>query len=104
MSLGYALRNPGRVAGVLNFSGFLADHPEVEATAESVRGTRFFWGHGVHDPAIPFELALEGQAVLEAAGANLEARNYPIGHWIDPTELRDAVSWLERGLYATESW
>src|SRR5690606_8729132 len=32
MSLGYALRTPGRVSHVLNFSGFLADHPEVPVT------------------------------------------------------------------------
>jgi phospholipase/carboxylesterase len=93
MSLAFALRHPGRVAGVLNFSGFLADHPSVRATPESVGGTRFFWGHGTRDPNIPFELALQGRAELSAAGAELSALDYPIGHWIAPEELADAVEW-----------
>src|SRR5690606_8620097 len=29
MALAFALREPGRLAGVMNFSGFLADHPSV---------------------------------------------------------------------------
>jgi len=94
LSLAYALTRPGRVDSVLNFSGFLADHPAVAATAEAVAGTRVFWGHGTRDPNIPFELALEGRARLEAAGAELESRDYEIGHWIDDQELRDAVAWM----------
>jgi phospholipase/carboxylesterase len=97
MSVGYALSRPGRIPHVLNFSGFVADHPAVNATAETVRGTRFFWGHGRSDPAIPFELAIEGRRLLEEVGADVESRDYAIGHWIDPTELSDAVAWLERG-------
>jgi phospholipase/carboxylesterase len=96
LSLAYALAHPGRVPAVLNFSGFLADHPDVHATPESVAGTRIFWGHGTADPNIPFALAIEGREVLRDAGAAVEARDYRIGHWIDQQELRDAVAWLEQ--------
>jgi len=98
MSMAYALRNPGAAPRVMNFSGFLADHPSVRPTPETVRGTRFFWGHGTHDPSIPFELAVEGRAALREAGAELEAFDYPIGHGIAPEEARDAREWLERAL------
>jgi phospholipase/carboxylesterase len=94
MAMAYALRNPGTVPLVMNFSGFLADHPSVVPTAETVSGTRFFWGHGTADPQIPFDLAVEGRAKLAAAGAELTARDYPIGHGISPAELRDARAWL----------
>jgi phospholipase/carboxylesterase len=97
LSLAYALTRPGRVPAVLNFSGFLADHPDVRATPDSVAGTRIFWGHGTQDPNIPFMLAQEGRAILEEAGADLQAHDYPIGHWIDPQELRDAVAWMGNG-------
>lgn len=95
MSLAYALRNPGQVAGCINFSGFVADHPDVRVTPETVRGTRFFWGHGTGDPAIPFPLAVEGRDLLRAAGADLTEGTYPIGHWISAEELQDVVAWLQ---------
>ena len=95
MSMAYALRNPGAVPLVMNFSGFLADHPSVRATAESVAGTRFWWGHGTLDPQIPFELAREGRGFLQAAGADLTARDYAMGHGISPDEARDAREWLD---------
>lgn len=94
MSLAYALANPGTVARVLNFSGFLANHPDVKLESVAAGGTRYFWGHGTQDPAIPFELAVRGRAALRAAGADLTARDYPIGHWITPEELHDASEWL----------
>lgn len=91
-SLAYALTRPGRVKHVLNFSGFLPDHPDVVVNEKSVRGVRIFWGHGFSDPSIPFTLAQQGQEVLRGAGAELEARDYPIGHWIDPLEVAHAVA------------
>lgn len=94
MSLGYALTHPGQVDAVLNFSGFLADHPRVAATSATVNGSRIFWGHGVSDTSIPFALAIEGRELLRRAGANLTAKDYQIGHWIDPRELADAVEFV----------
>jgi phospholipase/carboxylesterase len=101
-SVAHALTRPGRVRSVLNFSGFLADHPDVRASQQTVDGTRFFWGHGTGDTSIPFALAVEGRRELRAAGADLESRDYPIGHWIDPEELADAVAWLEAGFRKIE--
>lgn len=94
MSLAYALRHPGSVAYVMNFSGFLPEHPDVQATQESVSGARFFWGHGTQDPAILFTLAVQGRAALRQAGADLTTRDYPMGHGISQGELRDVVAWL----------
>lgn len=96
MSIGRALRHPGAVAGVLNFSGFLPGHPDVPVTSESVVGTSFFWGHGTDDPAIPHTLAQQGRRALREAGAELEARDYAMGHSISPDEMRDAAAWLDR--------
>lgn len=101
MSIAYALSHPGAIRAVLNFSGFLADHPSVALTPASVANTSFFWGHGTQDGSIPFDLAIEGRAALEAAGANLTARDYEIGHWIEPQELNDAVAWLAKVLSAS---
>lgn len=97
MSLGYALRNAGAVPMVLNFSGFLAEHPSVRVSPATVAGTRFFWGHGTMDPSISHQMAVSGRAALRDAGADLESRDYEIGHWIDPQELEDASAWLAGG-------
>lgn len=96
LGIAFALARPGRIPAVLNFSGFLAEHPEVQVTPETVRGTRFFWGHGTEDPAIPFALAERGRSALRAAGADLQTTDHAIGHWIDADEFRAALDWLAR--------
>ena len=98
VSLAYALHNPGTIPCILNFSGFLAQHPAVPVTEISVSDTRFFWGHGEMDPAIPFSMAEQGWAELRAVEADLTASSYEIGHWIDPDELGDAVEWLRASI------
>jgi len=97
MSLGFALTHPGRASGVVNLSGFLPDHPTVRVTAETVAGTRFFWGHGSVDPNIPMAAAEAGWAALRGAGAELVAKSYRMGHTISPQELADASAWIDAG-------
>ncbi|HSH45126.1 MAG TPA: hypothetical protein VK966_04690, partial [Longimicrobiales bacterium] len=99
MSLGRALRRPEGLMGVLNFSGFVPDHPDVPL--EGARNAPpVFWGHGTSDPAIPFELAAAGRDRLREHGAELEFREYSMGHGILPQELADARAWIERILAA----
>ena len=100
VSLAYGLAHPTELACVWNFSGFLADHPEVAPllTSAPTPSPRIFWAHGTQDPAIPFALAVDGRQKLTAAGYNLETHDYNIGHWIDGEELRTAVEWLERNM------
>lgn len=94
-ALGCALAHRASVAGVLMFSGFLADHPVVAANLANADGLPVFWGHGTQDPMMPFAgSAAPGRSALETAGAALTARDYPIGHWIDPRELADAAEWI----------
>ena len=97
MSLAHALRRPGEIPAVINYSGFLANHPSVSATPESVRGTRIFWGHGVHDGMITIGLAERGRARLREAGADLTALDYPIGHAISQEEIAATRQWIEQG-------
>ncbi len=98
-SLAYMMRNPGRVLGVMVFSGFLAEHPSVTATKARVGRTPIFWGHGTSDPAIPYDVAEAGWKQLEAAGANVETHTYRgMPHTISEEELRDAATWLDKVL------
>jgi predicted esterase len=104
-SLSYAMTHPGSVEAVVVLSGFLArgghagqggkDLAPGSLAPENLAGTPVFWAHGTQDPAVPFRLALAGWERLQAAGVDLEAREYPIGHWVSPEELEDLGSWLE---------
>lgn len=91
-SMAYGLSRPGRIWAVWNFSGFLAASVEVPEGTEAERATPIFWGHGRRDPNIPFELALRGRSTLRGAGVPLVSMDYPIGHWMLPDEIHDAVA------------
>lgn len=97
-SLAYALRNPDRISAVLAFSGFLVHEDVLELGPTATAAPPIFWGHGLRDPNIPHELAERGRARLRAVGVEPQARDYDIGHWIDPDELRDAFTWAEARL------
>jgi len=96
-ALAWALTRPGRVAGVLNLSGFLAAVPPVLDALEAGHGRELsvFWGHGELDPAIPFTLAVRGRVRLEENGADLERFDHPGGHTITPGEMVAIRNWLE---------
>jgi phospholipase/carboxylesterase len=96
MSVAHALRRGAGAPPVLNFSGFLADHPSVRVERDSARGLEVWWGHGEQDANIPHALAVEGRAALVEAGVSVEGRDYPIGHWIAPEEVEDAAAWVGR--------
>jgi phospholipase/carboxylesterase len=95
-ALAWALTRPGRVAGVLNLSGFLAAVPVVDDAlhAGHGQGLSVFWGHGEHDPAIPFFLGLRGREALERHGAQLTRFDHPGGHTITPGEAQAIQSWI----------
>jgi phospholipase/carboxylesterase len=96
IAMGYALRNPGSVPLVLNFSGTVPDHASVTVSPETVRGTRFFWGFGRQDPFIPVLRLPERRAALAAAGADLVPYDFDGGHWLDPGELEAAVALIRQ--------
>jgi len=97
-SLAYALKRPGTVAGVVVLSGFLANFEALDAGPEDLGGTPLFWAHGTHDPSVPFSLAVEGRARILEVGGKLEARDYPMGHWVIPEEMEDLKKWLEESI------
>jgi len=99
MSLAYALTRPGRVAGVVVLSGFLPSPEILGVGPEALGSTPLFWGHGNQDPAVPFHLALAGWEAIEGAGGELTSREYPMGHWVIPDEVRDLKRWLEGSIH-----
>ena len=87
-SMAYALNRPGKVAAVLNFSGFLEAELDLSGAASA---PPIFWGHGLADPAIPHRLAVRGRQRLTEAGAAVTTWDHGIGHWIVAEEVESAV-------------
>jgi phospholipase/carboxylesterase len=83
-----------RPAGILALSGFI---PTLSDWAPDLDRPlpRTAIGHGTLDPIIPVDFAHQARATLDAAGADILYRGYPLPHTIDPTVLQDdLVPWL----------
>ena len=93
LSLAYALTRDRPLAAVLNFSGFLADGVPLPDPGDV---PPVFWGHGLHDPAIPHALAVKGRKTLEAAGIEVTVSDHAMGHGIVPDEVAAALDVAER--------
>jgi predicted esterase len=72
--------------------------PRVEGLEIDLAGLGGFpvaIGHGTYDDVIPARFGREAKERLEAAGADVLHREYPLPHTIDPhvlPELRDLVA------------
>ncbi|HEY9056125.1 MAG TPA: alpha/beta fold hydrolase, partial [Aurantimonas sp.] len=97
LALEYAARHPGRVAGVLGFSGGLIGPSVAERTdSGDLAGLPVFMGCSERDPFIPATRVRETAEHLRSRGAKVTAKLYPEpGHAINMDEIEEA-----RGLIA----
>ncbi len=75
-----------RTAALLALSGFIPEvdgwQPDLESPFQPIGIV-----HGTYDPVIPVEFGRRARDVLDAAGADVLYREYPIEHWIDPQAI-----------------
>jgi phospholipase/carboxylesterase len=83
-------------AGILAFSGFVAVVEGWEPELEDRRETRAFIAHGRADPVIEVGFGRRARDLLVAAGLEVEYHESGVAHQIDPSQLADAVAWLDR--------
>jgi phospholipase/carboxylesterase len=86
-----------RPAAVLALSGFI---PNVEGfTLDLERPLPpIAIGHGTYDPVIGVEWGREAKEQLEAAGAEVLYREYPLPHTIDPRFLAELQPWVQQAV------
>ncbi|HEV3473306.1 MAG TPA: phospholipase [Actinomycetota bacterium] len=97
--MSYALTlgaNRPRPAGLIAFSGFIPTVEGLTLELEGARSLPVVIGHGVFDRVIGVEWGRDAKAKLEAVGADLEYREYPLPHTIDPEFLGSVASWVDR--------
>jgi phospholipase/carboxylesterase len=83
-------------AGILAFSGFVPVVEGWEPELEDRRGIRAFIAHGRADPVIEVGFGRHARDLLEAAGLEVEYHESSVAHQIDPSQLADALAWLDR--------
>jgi phospholipase/carboxylesterase len=60
-------------------------------------------GHGTFDPVISVEWGRRARSALEAAGADVLYREYPLPHAVEPGFLAELAPWIAAGLAARSS-
>ncbi len=93
-----AILHPEIVAGVIAHSGFLPPSPALRANLFNAKGKPYFIAHGTEDELIGTERAQEARTLLEAVGAQVTYKEYPIGHATSPASRRDLADWLQARL------
>jgi predicted esterase len=94
--MAWTLTRPGHLVGTVNFSGFLVDSPLVALeNVDPATIPPVFWGHGLQDASIPFELGERGRERLRRSGIGVESFDHPGGHTITAEELHAFRRWLQ---------
>ena len=97
-ALGLGRGAPKRPAGIVALSGFL---PQVEGLDLDLTGLEGFpaaIGHGTFDDVIPARFGREAKERVEAGGAAVLHREYPLPHTIDPGFLPELGAFVARAL------
>ena len=99
----YALglgRGRPRPAALVALSGFMPTVPGFELDLEPALSPVAI-GHGSLDPVISVEWSRRAKQALEAAGAEVLYREYPLPHAIDPRFLVELAPSIASALYVT---
>jgi phospholipase/carboxylesterase len=101
--MAYALglgRGRPRPAALVGLSGFVPTVPGFELALEPPLPPVAI-GHGTLDEIIPVDWSRRARRTLEAAGADVLYREYPLPHAVDPGFLAELAPWIGSALYAT---
>jgi len=97
VALHTALRYSKPLAGVMGLSTYL---PLTEKVASEINAANknipVFLAHGVHDPIIPLQLALNSNAYLEKLNYSTELKQYEMEHSVCQEEIDAMSDWINR--------
>jgi phospholipase/carboxylesterase len=97
-ALGLGIGRP-RPAGLIALSGFIPTVPGFELDL-SAPLPRVAIGHGTYDDVISVEWSRRAREQLEAAGAEIRYREYPLSHAINPRFVPELRAFVTRALAA----
>jgi phospholipase/carboxylesterase len=93
-------RGRPRPAALVALSGFIPTVPGFDVDLEPP------WppvaiGHGAYDQVISVEWSRRARETLDAAGASVLYREYPLPHAVDPRFIAELAPWIASALYVT---
>ena len=89
-----------RPAASIALSGFMPTVPGFELDLEPPLPPVAI-GHGTFDPVISVDWSRRAKETLEAGGADVLYREYPLPHAVDPGFLGELAPWIASKLYVT---
>jgi phospholipase/carboxylesterase len=90
-------RGRPRPAAVVALSGFVPTVDGFELDLEPPLPPVAI-GHGLYDEVISVDFGRRARAVLEAAGADVLYREYPLPHAVDPGFLQELAPWIAQAV------
>ncbi len=98
VSLEWLLAAKVRPLGLMIFSGAPLINGSLGASAEALKGLKFFQSHGTQDPILPYQGACDLHRDLEASGLTGEFLPFDGGHTIGPEVIGAANRYLQQVL------
>jgi len=99
IALELALAYERKLAGIMALSTYIHDLESLnERLGLANTETPIFMAHGRMDPMIPIARAAAARSALEALNYPVEWHEYPMGHQVCASEIRDISDWLNRTL------
>jgi phospholipase/carboxylesterase len=98
MSHAIALSRPGLVRGVVANSGYVPEKTFLTFRWEALAHLEVLITHGTMDPVLPVEMGRRARELYSASTAQLDYKEYPMGHQISQESLNDVSAWLSRSL------
>jgi phospholipase/carboxylesterase len=95
IALHTGLRHPGRLGGIVALSTYLplAENLSQEVSLSATK-TPIFFGHGRHDPVVPYSLGKMSADKLQQHGFQVDWHEYAMPHSVNEDEIRDIEKWL----------
>ncbi len=94
LSWGVGLSHPERIDKIIALSGYVNEDIFGYAK-EGLEQLRIFSSHGTEDSTLPVDWARKGIALVEKKEINVDYKEYPAGHGINPENFADLLAWLK---------
>ncbi len=95
IALHTGLRHPAKLGGIIALSTYLPLAASLsQEVSLSATKTPIFFGHGRHDPVVPYALGKQSADKLKQHGFQTEWHEYPMQHSVSADEISDIEKWL----------